>query len=466
MDQSGFEAVDLSNVPQSLGDLPRTSLRKLALVGRPHVGKSALFNRICKKRISIVDEQEGVTRDRIYAEAEIFGYPFALIDAGGIDPRSHDAFRKEIVRQAKVAIEEADALVMVVDATVGVLDLDREVALELLKTDKPVVLAVNKVDNESMELLVHPFYQLGITNIFGVSATQGTGLAELIECALASYLHETIEPEPQETIKVSLIGRTNVGKSTLLNALLDETRCLVSPEAGTTRDSIDVPFSAAGRNFILIDTAGIRRKKSEKDVIEKFAAIRTQEAIERSNICLLMLDAQVGLTTQDKHIARSIEMAGKGCIILLNKWDLVKGYRMEGCLRLIRQESPFLAHCPILFISAQTGRNLDLIVPELMKVHEALTRRMSTHQLNSFVEKAIQLNHPPLLQGKRLRVYYLTQVSHSPPVFVLFVNNEKLMTPTYKRYLVNQFRIHHNFLGTPLNLILRGKDKKENPYVN
>ena len=441
-------------------------LRKLAIVGRPNVGKSALFNRICKKRISIVDEQEGVTRDRIYAEADIFGYFFAIIDAGGMDPRSPDAFKKEILRQAQVAVKEADALVMVVDATVGVLDLDREVALELLKTDKPVVLAVNKIDNLDMELLMHQFYQLGISNIFAVSATQGTGLAELLECALERYKDEVIEPEPETTIKLSIVGRTNVGKSTLLNSLLDESRSLVSPDAGTTRDSLDVPFSFNDRDFILIDTAGIRRKKSENNVVEKFAAIRTQEAIDRSQICLLMLDAEKGLTTQDKRIARSIEKAGKGCIILLNKWDLVKGFRMEGCLRMIRQESPFLSHCPILFISAKTCRNLDLIIPEVQKVHEALTRRMSTHQLNSFVEKAIQINHPPMLKGKRLRVYYLTQVSHSPPVFVLFVNNIDLMTLTYKRYLINQFRIHHNFLGTPLNLILRGKDKNKNHFVN
>ncbi len=442
------------------------ALKKLAIIGRPNVGKSALFNRICKKRISIVDEQEGVTRDRIYAEAEIFGYPFAVIDAGGLDLRSADAFRQEIVRQTRVAIEEADALVMVVDSTVGVLDLDREVALELLKTDKPVVLAVNKMDNPERERLIHDFYQLGIANIFAVSATQGVGIAELLECALERFRDEPIEKEADTAIKIALIGRTNVGKSTLLNALLDEQRSLVSPIAGTTRDSIDVPFSSRGGDFILIDTAGIRRKKSEKDVVEKFAAIRTEEAIERSHVCLLMLDAQVGLTTQDKHIASSIEKAGKGCVILLNKWDLVKGFRMEGCLRALREEGPFLAHCPLLFISAETGRNLELIIPEVQKVYEALTKRLSTHQLNNFVEKALQLNHPPMLQGKRLRIYYSTQVCHSPPVFVLFVNNAELMTATYKRYLVNQFRIHHNFLGTPLKLILRGKDKAKNPFIH
>ncbi|MCP5469547.1 MAG: ribosome biogenesis GTPase Der [Chlamydiales bacterium] len=434
-------------------------LRKLAIVGRPNVGKSALFNRICKRRISIVDEQEGVTRDRIYAKAEIFGYPFEVIDAGGIDPRSPDAFKQEIVRQAKVAIAEADSLVMVVDARCGVLDLDREVAAELLKTDKPVTLAVNKIDNADQEALLHDFYSLGITNIFAVSASHGTGIAELLECAWEKFSGETLEAEPSKTIKVCLAGRTNVGKSTLLNSLLDENRSLVSPVAGTTRDSLDVPFTVAGKEYLLIDTAGVRRKKSEKDVVEKFAAIRTQEAIERSHICLLMVDAQTGMSTQDKRIARDVEKAGKGCIILLNKWDLVKGFRMEACLKGIRMESPFLSHCPVLFISAKSGRNLDLIFPEVEKVYTALTQRLSTHQLNTFVEKALQLNHPPMINGKRLRVYYLTQVTQAPPRFVLFVNNADLMTPTYKKYLVNQFRVHYNFLGTPLQLNLKGKKK-------
>ncbi|MCH9611137.1 MAG: GTPase Der [Chlamydiales bacterium] len=440
-------------------------LKKLAIVGRPNVGKSAIFNRICKKRISIVDEMEGVTRDRIYAQADIFGYPFELIDSGGIDFRGSDAFRKEIVEQTKVAIEEADALVMIVDATVGLLDLDREVALELLKTDKPVVLAVNKVDNANMESLLHQFHPLGIPNIFAVSATQGTGLADLLECAMERFKDELPPEEEETTIRLSIVGKPNTGKSTLLNSLLDETRSLVSPIAGTTRDSLDVPFEHMGQQFVLIDTAGIRHKNAEKDVVEKFAAIRTKEAIDRSQICLLILDATKGLTTHDKRIARMIEKEGKGCIILLNKWDLVKGYRMESCLKVIRQESPFLSHCPILFISAKTGRNLSLIIPEVQKVHEALTKRLSTHQLNTFVEKAIQLNHPPMLNGKRLRVYYLTQVGSEPPVFVLFVNNKDLMTATYKRYLVNQFRVHHNFLGTPLQLILRGKKKSDNPFV-
>ncbi|NGX62359.1 MAG: GTPase Der [Chlamydiae bacterium] len=431
-------------------------MRKLAIVGRPNVGKSALFNRICKKRIAIVDEAEGITRDRLYAETEVFGLPFEIIDTGGIDPQSKDAFQEEIRRQAEIAYEEADSLVLVVDGTVGVTPLDQDLARILLKMGKPLVLAVNKIDEPKHSSLLHEFHCLGISKMVAVSAAHGFQVAEMLEMAWEKIQKEE-EEKIQKGTRISVIGRPNVGKSTLLNTLLEEKRCVVSPLAGTTRDSVEIPFTYQGRPYTLIDTAGIRRKKSEHDVVEKFAALRTVRAIERSDVCLLLVDAQEGITAQEKKIANQIEDAGKGCIVLLNKWDLVKGFRMEHALQSIREESPFLAHCPFLCISAKEGRNLDKIFPEIDQVTLATQTRISTHQLNTFIEKAIQLNHPPMLRGKRLRIYYMTQVDVTPPRFILFVNHPSLMQQSYQKYLLNRFREHYPFAGTPLNFHLKGK---------
>lgn len=442
---------------------------KMAIVGRPNVGKSALFNRICKKRIAIVDAAEGVTRDRLYAEAEGFGFPFEVIDTGGVDPYGTDKFQEEIRRQAHIAIQEADTLVMVVDSEVGITQLDEMLARFLLKTEKPLVLAINKIDEPSQKLRIHAFHGLGIPKMVGVSATQGYQIAELLELAWEGF-------NPKETdegctgARVTIIGRPNVGKSTLVNSLLQEQRCIVSDLPGTTRDSVDIPFTFQGRPYTLVDTAGVRRKKSEKDVIEKFAAIRTERAIELSDVCVLMLDAQEGLTVQEKRIAKKIEEAGKGCVLILNKWDLVKGFRMEHLMRALQNHSPFLAHCPILFISAKEGRNLEKIFHEVDTVYTALQTRIATHQLNKFIERAMQLNHPPMMMGKRLRIYYLTQVSVQPPRFVLFVNKPQLMHDSYKKYLINGFRKTFPFAGTPLEFYLRGKEeqfqkKLENQFI-
>ena len=438
-----------------------TKLPKLAIVGRPNVGKSALFNRICKKKIAIVDEAEGITRDRIYADAEIFGLHFQLIDTGGIDSRSKAMFNAYIKQQAEIAIEEADTLIMVVDAQVGITTLDMEVASVLLKTHKPLVLAVNKIDTPNQEYLVHNFSSLGIKKMVGVSAQHSWHLAELLEAAFENFPKDELQAPKDSTIKVSLVGRPNVGKSSLLNYLLDEERTIVSPIPGTTRDSIDVPFDFDGQRYMLIDTAGIRRKHAEHEVVDKFAAIRTERAIARCDICLLMIDAQQGITTQEKRIANTIEEEGKGCILLFNKWDLVKGFRMEHCLKGIEDEVPFLKHCPKLFISATTGRNIDKILPLIKQVHEDSQKRITTHQLNVFVGHAMQKTHPPMIGGKRLRVYYMAQVSIDPPTFVLFVNFPNLMTDAYKKYLYNQFRETYGFVGVPIVLHLKGKKKEK-----
>jgi GTP-binding protein len=432
-------------------------LPKLAIVGRPNVGKSALFNRICKKKISIVDEAEGVTRDRLYAEADLFGFKFQVIDTGGINARSTALFNEEIKRQAEIAIEEADSLVLVVDAQVGITDLDKDLATILLRTKKPLCLAVNKVDELSKGDLIHQFHSLGVRSMVAVSAAQSLHIAELLEAAFASFPRDQSELEVDESIKVAIVGRPNVGKSSLINYLLDENRCIVSPVPGTTRDSIDISFHIGEKRYTLIDTAGIRRKHAEHEVVDKFAAIRTERAIERADICILMLDAQEGITTQEKKIANDIEEAGKGCILIFNKWDLVKGFRMEHCLREVEEEVRFLKHCPKIFISALTGRNVDKIFDVVNQVSLDSKKRITTHQLNKFIGETLQKNHPPMLQGKRLRIYYMAQVSVEPPKFILFVNYPNLMLESYKKYLYNQFRETYGFLGVPILFHLKGK---------
>lgn len=438
----------------------------VALVGRPNVGKSSLFNRICQKRISIVDEKPGVTRDRIYGKADFFGHPFEVIDTGGIDPHSRADFNEKIIIQAHIAIQEADSLVMVVDAKEGPTFLDREVAKILRKAKKPLTLAVNKVDNPAaLEGQMAAFASLGIPRMVGVSAAQGSSIAELLEMAFTGleWKEEEIPCEEKEERKIAIVGKPNVGKSTLLNLLVNDNRSLVSDIPGTTRDAIDAKIVADGKNYTFIDTAGIRRKKSEKDVIDKFAFVRTQEAIKKADVCLLLLDARYGLTTEEKKIASSMEEEGKTCILLLNKWDLVKGFRMEHATKAIHWEASFLEHCPIISISALTGRNTEKIFSEIDRVLKARKTRITTGELNKFVEGCLQRYHPPQIGGKRLRIYYMTQIETEPPRFVLFVNRPELMTDTYRKYLINQFREKYGFAGSPLVFELKGKKTSKDP---
>lgn len=432
-------------------------LPKLAIVGRPNVGKSALFNRLCNERISIVDEAEGVTRDRLYAKADFFGRPFEVIDTGGINPGSSVSFDEAIRRQAEIAIEEADSLVFVVDGKVGMTEIDRQVAHILHRKGKPVTLAVNKIDNLDQMNRMDEFYSLGFQSMVGISAVHGLQVAELLESAFADIKWEEEVEIDDGAIKVAIVGRPNVGKSTLVNCLLDEERCIVSPIAGTTRDSIDIDIEVDGKLYRLIDTAGIRRKRAEHDVIDKFAAIRTQRAIERADICILVLDANEGMTAQEKKIANDIEELGKGCILIFNKWDLVKGFRMEHCLQGVRQEVSFLNHCPAIFVSALTGRNLEKIYAEIDRVNADAHKRIGTGELNRFLEKALQAYHAPMLNGKRLRIYYIAQIGVHPPTFVMFVNNPELMVDSYRKYLINAFRKSFEFTGVPLVFSLRGK---------
>jgi GTP-binding protein len=437
-------------------------LPKVAIVGRPNVGKSALFNRICQQRISIVDEREGVTRDRLYAQAELFGRPFEIVDTGGIDSSSTAPFNEEIRQQALMAIEEADGIIFVVDGQIGPIPLDREVAKILRRGNKPMALAVNKIDDLNKDFNTYEYQVLGIEKIFPISALQGNLIAELLESILIQ-IPETPAPEPvHNAIRVAIVGRPNVGKSTLLNELIGEDRSIVSPIAGTTRDAIDAPIEVDGQSYLLIDTAGIRRRKAEKEVVDKFAAIRTDEAIIRADVCLLVVDAQEGITAQEKRIAAEIEENGKSCIVLFNKWDLVKNKRMEHARREAHEQVPFLAHCPTIFLSALKGRNIDLIFPEISQVYKERYRTITTGQLNKFIEACLQKYHPPLIWGKRLRIYYMTQIQSAPPKFIVFVNNPTLFTDTYKKYLINQFRETYQYSGCPILFELRGK-AKSNP---
>ncbi|MBF8263109.1 MAG: engA [Parachlamydiales bacterium] len=445
------------------------SIPKIAIVGRPNVGKSALFNRLCSQRLSIVDEEEGITRDRLYAEADFFGQKFCLIDTGGIDPGAKLPFNELVLRQSEMAIAEADAAVLVVDSQVGPTLIDHEVAKLLLHSGKPVIVAVNKIDDRLDEGQIHQFHSLSFQRILAVSAVQGFRIAELMEeiCSLFPVESEEAPAEistpPFQGIRVAIAGRPNVGKSTLLNRLLGQDRAIVSPIAGTTRDAIDHPLTVDGQDYLLIDTAGIRRKCREHATVDKFAAIRTKEAIERSDVVLLILDAREGLTTQEKHIASDIEELGKSCVLIFNKWDLVEGFRMEHVLRAVREQVPFLAHCPALFLSAFQGRNTEKILPSVREVYTDRYQRITTGILNKFIEKCVQKYHPPMITGKRLRIYYMTQVQIAPPRFVFFVNRPELMTPHYLKYLTNQFREAFRFSGCPLFFDMRGK--REEAYM-
>lgn len=442
-------------------------LPKLAIVGRPNVGKSALFNRICGKRIAIVDEAEGITRDRLYCTVEAFGVHFELVDTGGINPfqSNTDVFAEDICKQTLVAIEEADALIMVVDVQVGVTELDRYVARLLLESKKPVVLAVNKVDSLNKLWQVEEFRALGIKHLIGVSVSHGIQISELLELATVTFPRDQAKPE-EERIRFAVIGRPNVGKSTFVNSLLQEERCLVNAQVGTTRDSVDVDCLIDGDKCTLIDTAGIRHKGTEKEVVECFSAMRTERAIERADICVILLDCQQGVTAAEKRIIRHVAETRRGCIVLLNKWDLVQGFRMEHCVQSIRKENPSLSYLPFLCISAKDGRNVAQVPKLIKEVYHSFSSRIATGVLNKFLSEKLQQYHPPVVKtGKRLRIYYVAQVGVKPPRFVFFVNNPAYMTKSYERYLVNALCKEFSLKGVTVNVHLRGKEHELSRFI-
>lgn len=429
----------------------------VAVVGRPNVGKSTLFNRIAGQRISIVEDTPGVTRDRIYAHGEWLGKHFNMIDTGGIE-MSDQPLLTQIRQQAEIAIDEADVIVLVVDIESGVTDADEQVARILYRSNKPVVLAVNKVDNPERRSDIYDFYSLGLGEPYPVSSVHGVGLGELLDAVIHNF-PENADNEDDNSIRFSLIGRPNVGKSSLVNAILGENRVIVSNVAGTTRDAINTRFQAAdGQEFTMIDTAGIRKQGKIYENTERYALMRAMRAIDDSNVVLVVLNAEEGIREIDKHIAGYAHEAGCGVIIVVNKWDTIENRdhrTMTDFTNLIRHEFQYLSYAPIIFVSAKTKQRLNKLPEMIEEVNDHHERRIKSSVLNNVIMDAIAANPTPTQNGKRLRIFYATQVATAPPTFVIFVNDPELMHFSYERYLENQIRQAFDFTGTPLHLIKR-----------
>lgn len=436
----------------------------VAVVGRPNVGKSTLFNVIAGKQISIVKDTPGVTRDRIYADCEWLNHPFTLVDTGGIEPDSRDVLLSQMRSQAELAIETADVILFVVDVRSGVTDADYAVAELLRKSHKPIVLCVNKVDSfQKLGNEIYEFYQLGLGDPFGVSSVNQLGLGDLLD-ELLKHLPKGLEEEAEDDrIRVALIGKPNVGKSSMINKLLGENRVIVSEIAGTTRDAIDTEIVHDGERYIFIDTAGLRRKGRVTDEIERYSVIRTVSAVDRADICVVLIDAIEGITEQDVHIAGIAHESGKGVIIAVNKWDAVEkdGRTMRDFTKKLREKLSYMDYAEYLFLSAKTGQRLTKLFPLIDMVHQNQMLRVKTGLLNEILMKAAAMKQPPSDKGKRLRLFYITQVSVRPPSFVIFVNDRELMHFSYTRYLENRIREAFGFRGTPLRFIIRERGEKE-----
>lgn len=430
-------------------------LPTLAIVGRPNVGKSTIFNRILGERVSIVEDTPGVTRDRIYGKSEWLGKEFAVIDTGGID-LGDEPFLAQIKDQAEIAIDEADVILFLTSVEAGVTDADERVAQILYRANKPVVLAVNKVDNPERRQDIYDFYSLGFGEPLPLSGTHGIGLGDVLDAVLAAFPNEASADE-DDSIKFSLIGRPNVGKSSLVNAILGENRVIVSPIEGTTRDAIDTKFEADGETFTMIDTAGIRKRGKVYENTEKYAVMRALRAIDRSDVVLFVINAEEGIREQDKKVAGYAHEAGRGIIIVVNKWDtLEKDNRtMKDFENLIRQEFQYLDYAPIIFVSAKTHQRLQSLPAMIVEVSENQTRRIQSSVLNDVLMDAITVTPTPTVNGKRLRIYYMTQVAVKPPTFVVFVNDPDLLHFSYERFLINQLRQAFDFSGTPIHVIAR-----------
>lgn len=428
----------------------------VAIVGRPNVGKSTLFNRIAGERISIVEDTPGVTRDRIYTHAEWLGKNFNLIDTGGIE-MSDQPLTTQIREQAEIAIDEADVIILVVDVENGITDADEKVAQLLYRSNKPVVLAVNKVDNPERRTDIYDFYSLGLGEPYPVSSVHGVGLGDLLDAVIKNF-PETADNKTDDSIRFSLIGRPNVGKSSLVNAILGQQRVIVSDIAGTTRDAINTKFVADHREFTMVDTAGIKKKGKLYENTERYALMRSMKAIDDSDVVLVVLNADEGIRELDKHIAGYAHEAGKAVIIVVNKWDLIKNRdhrTMTDFTNLIRHEFQYLSYAPIIFVSAVTKQRLIKLPQLIEQVYDHAHRRIKSSTLNDVLMDAITANPTPSTNGKRLRVYYGTQVAVEPPTFVIFVNDPDLMHFSYERYLENQIRAAFDFTGTPIHLIKR-----------
>lgn len=437
----------------------------VAIVGRPNVGKSTLFNIFVDSRISIVEDTPGVTRDRLYADAEWLDRKFTMVDTGGIEMQNTDSIAVSIRQQAEVAIREADVILFVCDARTGITNDDLEVAKMLRQSRKPVVLAVNKADTPKQEAEAYEFYNLGIGEPYLISASNRLNLGDLLDAVVEKFPPEgEDEDDSEDVIKVAIIGRPNVGKSSIFNDIIGQTRSIVSDVAGTTRDAIDVPVEKDGQTFLFIDTAGMRRKGKIDEPIEKYSIIRTLRAVDRSDVVLLVLNAVEGITDQDKKIAGYAHEAGKGIVIVVNKWDLYPDKTVmstEEFTKNIRHELIFMPYANVVYVSALTQQRISRL-PEMIKdAAEANAMRIATSVLNQVVTDAVAMNQPPMEKGKRLKILYTTQVKVKPPTFVIFCNEPEIMHFSYQRYLENQLREAFGFKGTPINIIVRGKNEDE-----
>ena len=432
----------------------------VAIVGRPNVGKSTLFNKLIGKRVSIVKDEPNVTRDRVIMDAEWLNYKFTLVDTGGLELKSQDEMHKHIVYQAKLAIDVADVIIFLVDGKQGLLQGDFDVAEVLRKSKKPIVLAVNKVDNNKCDDL-YDFYQLGLGDPIAISGEQGKGLGDMLDEVVKNFNVVEDDENKDEPLKIAIVGRPNVGKSSLTNRLLGSDRMVVADRAGTTRDSIDSLFRYNGKEYILIDTAGIRRKNAiEMDSVEYYSVIRSLDAIKRADVCLIVLDASEEITEQDVKIAGLVHEQGKPSVVVYNKWDKVE--KDESTSRRYKQkldeDLKFMSYFMPLFVSTKSGQRLSSIMPAVLKVYENASRRLQTSTLNQILMDAVTITPPPSQGGRRLKIKYMTQASTNPPTFVLFVNDSTLLHYSYERYLENQIRNAVDFSGTPIVLV--AKDKK------
>lgn len=428
----------------------------VAIVGRPNVGKSTIFNRLVGERISIVEDKPGITRDRIYAEAEWLTTSFNIIDTGGIE-LGDEPLLVQMRQQAEIAIEESDVIIFLVNGREGITAADEEVAKLLFKSNKPIVLGVNKIDNPEMQQQVYEFYSLGFGKPFPISGSHGLGLGDLLDEVVSYFPQQTEDNDEDDTIHFSLIGRPNVGKSSLVNAILNEERVIVSNIAGTTRDAIDTKLTRDGEDYIIIDTAGMRKRGKVYETTEKYSVLRALKAIERSDVVLVLIDAETGIQEQDKKIAGYAHDAGKAIVIVVNKWDTVdlSENTMREYEEKIRAHFQFLDYAPIVFLSAKTKKRLHTLLPMIKLASENHVKRVPTNVLNDVVMDAIAMNPTPTIKGRRLKVLYTTQVAVKPPTFVVFVNDPELMHFSYERFLENKIRDAFGFVGTPIKIYAR-----------
>ena len=449
-----------------IGVLEKGKIMKptVAIVGRPNDGKSTLFNKITGQRISIVEDTPGVTRDRIYADASWLDKHFILIDTGGIEPSSKDEILVQMRRQAQLAIEMADVVVLMTNVRDGVTANDADVASMLLKAQKNIILAVNKVDNiGEPPLEFYEFYNLGLGDPVAISSTHGLGVGDLLDEITAKFPEDADTSEDEDEIKVAVIGKPNAGKSSLINKILGEERVIVSNIAGTTRDAIDSHYERDGEKFLFIDTAGMRKRGKIDETVERYSVVRSLAAVDRSDVCVIMIDASEGITEQDTKVAGYAHEQGKACIFAVNKWDIIEknDKTMKQFRDRVREEFAFMSYASIMFISAKTGQRVDKLLEEIKKVNEQHKRRITTGMLNDVLNEATAKQQPPTDKGRRLKLYYGTQASVAPPTFILFANSKELFHYSYLRFIENQIRESFGFEGTPINFIIREKSEKK-----